>query len=383
MALISANKSSANSVDMNSMMEKLAAKADSVDRNAAFPSDSVRLLGDGQLLGLVVPARFGGLEADAETFARIVQSVAEACASTGMIFVMHCCAMETLARHHFDAGDVLQAAAKGDHLSTLACSEQGTGANFYASFAQSTESADGYFLSGDKCFVTSGGHADSYVVSTQAVGSEDAVNTALYWVRKDTPGLLFNGTWSGLGLRGNNSIRMNLDNCKVPKSSLIGTQGQGLEIEMGTILPRFLLGSAAVYNGIARAALKSLIEHAKSRIHAHTGEALSAFPVLRSNIGQMKIEVESSLAFTASAARSMNEGSETALVELLSAKQLACSTAVSATTRAMECAGGIAFAGALPIERHFRDAQAGVVMAPTNAMLLDLVGRAALGMPLM
>jgi isovaleryl-CoA dehydrogenase len=368
---------------MNELRLPLAQHSERTDKNAEFPKETVRLLADQKLLGLLIPSRFGGMGASSVAFASVVQSIAESCASTGMIFVMHCCGVETIAKHHSSADQLMQSVVRGQQISSLACSERGTGANFYASFAESKATSDGYLLSGEKCFVTSGNHADCYVVSARAVGSDSATNTSLYIVEKDAPGLSFSGKWDGLGLRGNSSVNMKLNDCRVPKSALIGSQGQGLDIEMGTILPRFLLGSACVYNGIATAALNAAIDHAKSRTHAHTGETLSALPVLRSKIAQMKIQVDSSVSFAKSAASSLDAGKGSALLELLEAKQLACSMAVNVTGMAMETAGGIAFAGMLPIERHFRDAQAGVVMAPTNAMLLDLVGRAALDMPLM
>jgi alkylation response protein AidB-like acyl-CoA dehydrogenase len=357
--------------------------AESTDKNAEFPRQNISILAEHKLLALLVPARLGGAEATAEEFMEVAQCVAEACGSTGMIYVMHCCAVEVMSKHLAGADTILSAVVRGEHFSSLACSERGSGANFYASLAQSKASPNGFKLDGEKCFVTSGGQADSYVVSTRAVGSDDSVNTSLYVLEKSNPGVSFAGKWQGLGLRGNSSVNMILQDCEVPKNALIGDQGQGLAIEMGTLLPRFLLGSASVYNGIASAALKSAIEHTKSRVHAHTGEGLSALPVLRSKIAQMQISVNSSITYTRAAAKAMDCASESTFIDLLSAKQLACTTAVNVAGLAMEITGGIAYSGALSVERHFRDAQAGIVMAPTNAMLLDLVGRAALGMPLM
>jgi alkylation response protein AidB-like acyl-CoA dehydrogenase len=176
---------------------------------------------------------------------------------------------------------------------------------------------------------------------------------------------------------------LKLKGCRLPKERLVGKQGQGLEIEMGTILPRFLLGTSAVYNGIAEAALNATVAHAKGRKLAHTGDALSMLPVLRSKIATMRIALDASVAFMHVAAEAMQRGDSNALVLLLQAKQLACRTSAEVTRMAMECCGGIAFSGALSVDRHFRDAQAGLVMAPSDDILLDLVGRACLELPLM
>lgn len=377
------SKDAISTVDLSAICSAISQNSAAVDQNYEFPRKSIDALATSGLLGLLVPKRFGGMEADAKTFAETAHKVGAACASSGMIFVMHSCAIETLTKHWSHAEGVLKAAARGEHLSTLACSERGTGANFYASFSSSAQQGDEFILNADKCFVTSGGQADSYVVSTQAVGSEDVVNTSLYVVQKDDKNASFEGEWRGLGLRGNSSVALKLQDCRVGQDRLVGNQGQGLEIEMGTILPRFLLGTSGVYNGIAEAALGATVAHAKGRKLSHTGDALSLLPVLRSKIATMRIAVDASVAFMNVAAEALQRGDAHALVLLLQAKQLACWTSTEVAGLAMECCGGIAFSGALSVDRHFRDAQAGLVMAPSNDMLLDLVGRACLDLPLM
>lgn len=371
-------------VDLGEVARKLKVATESTDSQARFPSEGVKLLGESGLMGLLVPAEQGGMAASADQFVVAVQTISSICASTGMIFVMHCCAVETVARHstHFLA--LLKASAEGKHLSTLACSERGTGANFYASFSTSRLSGDDYILDADKCFVTSGEQADSYVVSTRAPGSDDCLSTSIYVVPKDASGLSFHGQWQGLGLRGNSSIALKLEGCRVPSQHLLGKPGAGLEIEMDTILPRFLLGSAAVYNGIAEAAFNATVSHLKERVHAHTGDNLALLPVARSRVAQMKVALDASMALTRQTARSFDaQGAAASLTGLLEAKQLSAKTAISVANASMECCGGTAYAGGLTVERHLRDAQAGVLMAPTNDISLDLIGRAALGLPLM
>ncbi len=376
-------KSSQACADLTELVTKIRLNADVTDREARFPAENVKLLGERGLLGLLVPEVHGGSAADAEQFIKVVRTIASGCASTGMVFVMHSCAIDTIAKNQPSMSQVLSDAAKGKHLSTLACSERGTGANFYASFSKSSASDSSFILDGEKCFVTSGGNADSYVVSAQAVGSNDCLNTSIYFVERDTPGQKFLGEWKGLGLRGNSSVNMKLDACQIPKKNLIGQEGAGLQIEMATVLPRFLLGTSAVYNGVSEAAINGVVNHLTSRSHEHTGEALSALPVLRNKLAQLKVTLDSSIALSEKSARKFDEQSEDMLISLLEAKQMACRTAVLVTTTAMELCGGIAYSTSLPLERHLRDAQAGVVMAPTDSMCLDLIGRAALGLPLL
>ncbi len=374
---------SSSAIDLNKLTHDLSKTASDTDKNGTFPRANLELLAKEGLMGLLIPHQYGGKSASAETFRATAQSIAAGCASTGMIFVMHCTAVETISKHHKNKEALLKQAASGAHLSTLACSERGTGANFYASNSISDNKAGGYSLNGDKCFVTSGSHADSYVVSTRAPGAEDCITTSLYVVEKDRPGLSFNGQWSGLGLRGNSSIAMKLENCEVSADALLGEAGAGLGIEMSSILPRFLLGSASVYNGIAQAAFESSVSHVKSRAHTHTNESIAMLPVLRNKVAQMKVMLDASVALCREAAKAFDEEEADLLVKLLEAKQHACRIAVEVSSLAMEVCGGIAYSSALSIERHLRDARAGIVMAPTHDMALDLIGRAALGLPLM
>jgi alkylation response protein AidB-like acyl-CoA dehydrogenase len=362
------------------VVQSIAANAKQVDSTREFPSKNIELLGENGLMGLLIAADAGGMGASAETFAGVVQKIGGACASTGMIFVMHSCAAETISKHHPEAGKLVKEILRGKHLTTLACSERGSGANFGASNTASQKANGGFILCGEKSFVTSGNYADSYVVSTRAVGSESSTERTMYLLAKDTVGVEFSGQWQGLGLRGNNSVSMKLSDCLVPELNQIGSQGGAPDIEMSTMLPRFLLGISAVYNGIAEAALLCAIEHVKTRVHAHTGEKLSAFPVLRNKIAQMKVQVDASMALMRSAAALWDADKAPALLPLLESKQIACRTAVEVAGLAMETCGGIAYSSALPIERHLRDAQAGIVMAPTNDILLDFIGKAVLGL---
>lgn len=376
---------SSSITSLPAVVDVLKKNANSVDRDATFPTESVSELGKADLLGLIIPKKFGGAEASADTFVSIVGQLAGACASTGMIFVMHCGAIETIVRHmDNDAGrKVLESAARGTHLTTLACSERSTGANFYASLSTSVKEKDGFVLNGEKCFVTSGTYADSYVVPTRADGSEDSISTTLYLVPKDASGVKFTGTWNGVGLRGNNSIVLKLDKCWVPAANVIGAEGKGFDIEMSIILPRFLLGTAAVYTGIARAAYQAAAEHVKTRTLSHAAESLADFAVVRRYIAEMKVALDASEAMLHRAARQWEEAAPELMITLLETKQFCCQSSVDITRKAMQACGGIAYSATLPLERHLRDAMAGPVMAPTNDMLLDFIGRAELGLPLL
>lgn len=117
----------------------IAANAAKTDSTASFPEASIKALGESGLLGLMVPKAHGGKEATIREFVDTVSEIAASCASTGMIFVMHCCATHVIKNTLGDAAaaPILRDIAAGKHLTTLACSERGTGTHFYASHSTS------------------------------------------------------------------------------------------------------------------------------------------------------------------------------------------------------------------------------------------------------
>src|SRR5947207_212302 len=155
---------------------ELAPRAAGVDRDAAFPQDSIAALGANGLLGLTVPKAQGGLGQGLRTAVAVIDEVAQRCASTAMVYLMHLCGVACYAAAPDKTAPLLEAAAAGRHLSTLAFSEKGSRSHFWAPVSRASGSGNGAVsISARKSFVTSAGHADGYVVSTQfARGSADA-----------------------------------------------------------------------------------------------------------------------------------------------------------------------------------------------------------------
>jgi len=114
--------------------EVLARWADEVDREGRWPLESVAALGEAGLLGLTVPQEYGGLGAPPSVVSAVVRTLAEGCASTAMIFLMHICAERMIAQAEAFPlrEEVLRAMAGGRHLSTLAFSEKGSRSHFWA-----------------------------------------------------------------------------------------------------------------------------------------------------------------------------------------------------------------------------------------------------------
>lgn len=355
-----------------------------VDRQARWPAESVEALAKAGLLGLTVPTSHGGAGQGPRTFAAVTAKIAEQCASTGMIYTMHVCATaHILAGNMFGRRDaVLKEIGAGKHLSTLAFSEKGSRSHFWAPVSQAKNNAVNFHVSADKSWVTSAGHADSYIVSTRSAGAKGPTDSTLYFVPKNAAGLSVAGQWTGLGLRGNASAPMTLKNVSVGPDDQVSGDGEGFGAMVNVVLPWFQLGSTAVSVGIIRSATTGVQQHLSSAKLEHMGETLSALPNLRAALAKMQITADTQGAFLDYVAGKMENPQPDTMLAVLESKAAANEAALEVTDLAMRACGGTAFSGRLPVERNFRDARAGSVMAPTTDVLHDFIGKAVLGIPL-
>lgn len=362
----------------------LAKHAADVDRTARWPAESVAALGAAGLMGLTLPREFGGAAEGPATFAAVTRELATHCPSTAMIYLMHTCAMQVIAAatNFPERAAVLRAAANGAYLGTLAFSEKGSRSHFWAPISQAAAQGDAYRLSAEKSWVTSAGHADSYVVSTRTAGRTEPMVSTLYFVPRDAVGLSVSGQWDGLGLRGNASAPMRLAEVLVPASARLSAEGEGFGVMIQVVLPWFQLGCAAVALGIARAAVESTRQHLLASRLSHLGQTLADLAQLRARLAQMQIATDVQQAFLERVAARMESPGPDTMLAVLECKAAAAEAVLHVTDLAMRTCGGAAFSAHLGVERHFRDARAGWVMAPTTDVLYDFIGRALLGMPL-
>jgi alkylation response protein AidB-like acyl-CoA dehydrogenase len=362
----------------------LARESKSVDREGRFPRVSIDALAEAGLLGLTVPTRLGGLGAGPTTFAVVAETIARSCASTGMVWVMHVCATNVIAAHPpRDEGEkLLRSIAAGRHVSTLAFSEKGSRSHFWAPVSREVARDGKTLISADKSFVTSAGDADSYVVSTLAHDSKTPTESSLWLVRKGAKGLSALGAWDGLGMRGNGSAPMKLEQVEVREDDRVSEPGKGFDAMLGIVLPWFQVGTAAISVGIAESAFAATAAHVSKTRLEHLNETLASIPGLRANVAHMRIEIDRARAQLATTTRAMERPGADPMGLVLESKAQAAEMAIEVTDLAMRSCGGAAFSKMLPIERHFRDARAAAVMAPTSEVLLDFIGKASLGLPL-
>jgi alkylation response protein AidB-like acyl-CoA dehydrogenase len=365
----------------------LAPSAGQNDKAGRFSTDAVESLGESGLLGLLLPVDLGGSGSGPRTFAAVTATLAEADASVAMVYLMHILGTATISAARPSAAraitPILQEIGAGRHLSTLAFSETGSRSHFWVPMSRAQRNGKSVRISAKKSWVTSAGHAQSYVVSALAPEGAGPTDSTLYLLTAETRGLSVAGPWDGLGLRANASAPIALDDCQVPSDFQLTDDGAGFPVMLNVVLPLFSLGTAAVALGLCRAAVAGTAAHLKSARFEHLGQSLGeSLPTLRAQLAAMQIDADGLSARIDDLIEHLEEPRETTMLRVLETKAAAGEVAISVTSVAMRVCGGAAFSKHLSIERLFRDAHAGAVMAPTGDVLREFIGKSLLGLPL-
>ncbi|MCX2740313.1 acyl-CoA dehydrogenase family protein [Pontibacter anaerobius] len=353
-----------------------------VDKEAKWPEQSMRRLQREGLGGFVVPQESGGLGEGLLGLAQACELLGEESASAGLCFGMHCVGTAMIAAKATDyqKKNFLEPIAAGEHLTTLALSEPGTGAHFYYPQTQLLSVSESEFmLKGEKTFVTNGGKADSYVISTMGVDPEALLHEfSCVVVEADREGIQWGADWNGIGMRGNSSRSLALQQVKVPAQNLLGQQGDQLWYVFQVVAPYFLTAMSGTYLGVAQAAFNEAREHLMNRSYRHSGMSLSQNQLLQHRLGMLWAKVERTRQLIYNACRQYDSGDPMAVLSIISSKAEVAHCAVDVVNEAMTLSGGIAYRENSRFEVLLRDARAAHVMAPTTDMLYTWLGRALL-----
>jgi alkylation response protein AidB-like acyl-CoA dehydrogenase len=358
--------------------EIVAKNATDIDQNATFPQAAIAALGEAGLLGLVSSKDLGGMGQGLRQATRVVERLARECGSTAMVVCMHYAAASVIEA----LGDetTRRAIASGKHLTTLAFSEEGSRSQFWAPLSTATEKDGKVVLNAKKSWVTSAHQAQSYVWSSKPVAASEA--STIWLVPSDTPGLRVTGSFNGLGLRGNDSCAVVAEDVRIDASRRLGTDGQGFQIMLERVLPWFNVMSAAVAVGLMESATAKTAAHVTATSFQHADSKVADLMTIRAYIARMRIKTDMAQALVGDTLDAIEKGRPDAVLRVLESKAAGGDTASEVTDLAMRVCGGAAFRKEVGVERIFRDARAGMVMAPTSDVLYEFIGKAVCNMPL-
>jgi alkylation response protein AidB-like acyl-CoA dehydrogenase len=363
--------------------DTFSARAAEVDVQSAFPIENYRDLHAAGLLGLTVPARYGGLGVDALTYVRCLKEIARGCSATGLTFNMHATVitiLDTLAtpeqkKRYF--GEVVR---EGKKIASITSEPEGGFRDRFALHTTFRRVPGGYQIDGVKHFCSLGDAADYYFVTGLLEGATSAQTGVLSaMLPRETPGVSVEGAWDATGMRGTNSLTIRYA-CFVDQASVIGPPGGFLRAD----LSRFALGYAAVYLGVAEAAFDFIVEHVRTKSLRPGAPAAAHHPQVQRSVAEMGTAVRAANLLLEDAARThMGGDREASMLAVNQAKYLSAEVGTRVTEGALRLAGGRGLLKSLPLERWHRDALAGPVMPPANDRCLETIGKVLCGLPAM
>lgn len=360
------------------LTEVVHTSAAEIDETGEFPRQAMEALGDSGLLGLISAQEVGGMGQGLREAVQVIDRVAQGCGSTAMVLSMHYAGTAVIEAH--GPQSVREAIAAGNHLTTLAFSESGSRSHFWAPVSSAVSHNGTVHLDARKGWVTSAGEADSYVWSSRPMQAEGP--STLWLVPATAGGLSIPFRFNGLGLRGNASSPITAEDVAIDRAFILGEDGGGFDIMMSIVLPYFQLMNAAFSLGTMEAATQKAARHVAATKFQHLGNSLSDLPTIRAYLARMRVKTDMCRALVLDTLDAIEANREDAILRVLEAKAATGETSTEVTDLAMRVCGGAAFRKEVGIERHFRDARAATVMAPTTDVLYDFIGKAVCGMPL-
>ena len=362
--------------------ERIAPRAADYDLAAQNPVESWRDLWREGYLAAVIPRAYGGLGLDMPTYAAVIRTLAQGCANTAMTLHMHSTVMrfvdalgtDAQKRRYFD--DVVRFGKLfGSWGSEPAVSLSRT---FLMETAIRRVDGGGFQVDGVKHFCTMALGAAYYMVWCALDGEADmgkAVLQAL--VPADTPGLASDGRWDTLGMRATFSPSVTFTKVRIPEDATLGRPGAAIQVG---VVESFGLGYAAIYVGVAEAALAFAVDYAKKRIVRPDNAAVAQDPTVQRHVGELDARLHAARLVLEDSAQRWGEAD---MVErgLLGnrAKFVATEAALEVTSRVVQVVGGRGAYKEFPAERAFRDVRTATLMPPTVDRMLEAIGKSALG----
>ncbi len=369
------------------------------DKNFIYPRRNFEALAGLGLLGLLVPVSLGGMGENHICAAMVVETIARyGCPSTAMCYTMHLGATAAaLFRHHHNTTltDILSRLDRDVLIGTLSYSDPETGSHFWYPISSKAERhGTGWKINKKASWTTSGGFADWYVVQTTSPDfGGNYADLSCFLVLKDQV-KADPANWDGLGLRGNQSGPIEVRDAVLPADGLVGPVGDGPKSNDECVDPFFLICSSSCWNGIALAAIDIAKRHTTRKIHADVGMRVADYPTIQDYVGETIMDTNAARALTLQLAQALDRLTDDCdwsihedlqalprsalLHQLWQTKFVAAKNVAHVVDKMLHACGGTGYKPGLQIERLLRDGKAGWVMGPTNEVLRQFVGKAAL-----
>ncbi|MET9231845.1 acyl-CoA dehydrogenase family protein [Lentzea sp. NPDC003310] len=345
------------------------------DREEAIDRDLVPALGEVGFLGLGIDERYGGSGGDNLAYCLVLEEVARGdSAVRGIISVSLGLVAKSIAKHGTEEQKQrwLPGLTSGTQVGCFALTEPGTGSDAGNLTTKATKTDTGYRISGSKVFITNGTWADVALVFART-GGPGPRGVSAFLVPTGTKGFQATEIKGKLGMRGQATAEITLDDVEVPHDALLSDQG--FKLAMGA-LDKGRMSVAAGCVGAARGALEAALRYAKER--EQFGRPIAGFQLVQELLADMAVETDAARLLTWRVADLADRG-EPFGTEASMAKLYASEAAVRVANNAIQVFGGYGYIDEYPVGKYLRDTRVTTLYEGTSQIQKLLIGRALTG----
>jgi alkylation response protein AidB-like acyl-CoA dehydrogenase len=345
------------------------------DKNAEFPKEIVKKLGELGFLGMMVQPEFGGAGLDTISYILAMIEISKVDASVGVIMSVNnslvCFGLEKYGSP-FIKEKFLVPLAKGEKLGAFALSEPEAGSDATHQKTTADKEGDFYSLNGIKNWITNGQSADYVLVMATTDKSKGHHGISTFVVEKGTPGFGYGKKEDKLGIRSSDTSSLTFQNCKVPAQNLVWEEGKGFNFAMNT-LNGGRIGIAAQAIGIAEASLEASLKYSKER--KAFGHIIADFQAIQFKLSDMSTKIDAAKLLTFKAA-ALKDAEKPYYKEAAMAKLFSSKIAVECALDAIQIHGGYGYVREYLVERFLRDAKITEIYEGTSEIQRLVISRA-------
>jgi len=354
--------------------DKIAPRAEEIDRSNKFPRDLWPQMGSLGLHGITVEEEFGGSGLGYLAHCVAMEEVSRASASVGLSYGAHSnLCVNQIRRNGSEAQKrrYLPGLISGENVGALAMSEPGAGSDVTSMRTQAEKRGDRYILNGSKMWITNGPEAETLVVYAKTDPKAGARGITAFLIEKGFPGFSTAQKLDKLGMRGSDTCELVFSDCEVPAENVLGSVGQGVAVLMsGLDYERVVLAAGPL--GIMQACLDAVIPYLHER--KQFGQPIGAFQLMQGKLADMYVTMNAAKAYVYAVARACDAG-RTTREDAAGAILYAAERATALALDAIQCLGGNGYINDYPTGRLLRDAKLYEIGAGTSEIRRMLIGR--------
>jgi short-chain 2-methylacyl-CoA dehydrogenase len=357
--------------------ERLAPHVRAMDESGVFRKDLVAEFFAMGLMAVDVPEEYGGQGGSFFQTILAIEELAKVDPSASVIVDVQNTLFNNALLRWANADQLRRwlPRAASDWVASYALSEAGSGSDAFALTTRAVESGDEYRLTGRKLWITNAAEASLFLVFATVNPEAGYKGITAFLVERDFSGFSVGKKEDKLGIRASSTCELILDDCRVPKTNVIGELGQGYKIAIET-LNQGRIGIGAQMAGLAQGALDHALAYARQR--KQFGKPIAEFQGVQFELADMAVEVEAARLMVYNAAR-LKDAGRPYLMEAAMCKYYASQVAERVASKAVEILGGVGFTKDYPVEKLYRDAKIGRIYEGTSNMQRLTIAKQLLG----